>query len=184
MPLFGKKKESEKSPGKGYPTQPSYPTQQPAYPTQQPAYPTQQPGYPTQQPGYPTQPYPAAPQQAPSYGSDLPPPYTPHPVPHPSQGAYGPPPPGAHAPMPHYPTQLPGGGVQGGYMMQMPPGPVHGSFDAGARFGAGAGVNVPPPPPGHLPNMAQYAAAQGQQVVMQQQKAGWLDGGSGAGFTL
>ncbi|TNM86775.1 hypothetical protein fugu_007005 [Takifugu bimaculatus] len=38
---------------------------------------------------------------------------------------------------------------------------VDGGFDAGARFTAGSGVNIPPPPPGHPPNAAQLAAMQG-----------------------
>jgi len=59
-----------------------------------------------------------------------------------------------------------------------------GSFDAGARFGAGSTPNIPPPPPGSLPNMAQVAAAQGQTVAVSQDKANWFVGGSGGGMTF
>jgi len=68
-----------------------------------------------------------------------------------------------------------------------PAGPIPvagGSFDAGARFGAGATPNIPPPPPGSLPNMAQVASGQGQTVVVNQEKASWLTGGSGGGMTF
>ena len=43
-------------------------------------------------------------------------------------------------------------------------GPVHGQFDAGARFSALAPPSIPPPPPGVAPTPAQLAAMQGQQV--------------------
>ena len=47
-----------------------------------------------------------------------------------------------------------------------PSGPVHGQFDAGARFSAHAPPSIPPPPPGVAPNPAQLAAMQGRQVMM------------------
>ncbi|XP_062542829.1 DAZ-associated protein 2 [Armigeres subalbatus] len=58
-------------------------------------------------------------------------------------------------------------------------------YDAGARFGKGAGsATIPPPPPGIAPNAAQIAAMQGQQVVMTKKKNNFLHGGNGAGFTF
>ncbi len=40
-----------------------------------------------------------------------------------------------------------------------------------------------PPPPGVMPNAAQMAQAQGSNVVVTQQKSGWLEGsGSGGGY--
>ena len=41
-----------------------------------------------------------------------------------------------------------------------------------------------PPPPRVMPNSAQMASARGQQVAMQQPKAGWLEGGRGGGYTF
>ena len=39
-------------------------------------------------------------------------------------------------------------------------------------------------PSGSLPNMAQVAAAQGQTVAVNQDKANWFMGGSGGGVTF
>ncbi|CAB4045714.1 Hypothetical predicted protein [Paramuricea clavata] len=61
---------------------------------------------------------------------------------------------------------------------------AHGQFDSGARFGAGASMNIPPPPPGVMPTHTQMAAAHGQPVAMQQPKAGWLEGARGGGYTF
>merc|ERR1719410_2543254 len=67
-----------------------------------------------------------------------------------------------------------------GYQQYHPQGPVHGSFDAGARFSVNAPCSIPPPPPGVAPTAAQLAAMQGGQVIMSQEKGGFL-GGSGSG---
>uniref|UniRef100_A0A7M5VA20 DAZ-associated protein 2 n=2 Tax=Clytia hemisphaerica TaxID=252671 RepID=A0A7M5VA20_9CNID len=165
-----------------------YPTQQNSpYPTQpqQGAYPTHAPppaGYPPQG-GYPAQPpvggaYPPQPQGA------APPPYS------------GPPP--AYAPptyiQPNGPYQAYPGAqpypVHGAQPGAYPPrGPVPaaaaaGSYDAAARFGAGASYNIPPPPPGCAPNAAQAAQQQGHNVVMNQQKSDFWNGTGHGGYTF
>ena len=94
----------------------------------------------------------------------------------------GPPPP------PMYTPQGGQGGGQG-YPRQAPnpqyqPGSVAiqggAQFDAGARFDGKNPPNIPPPPPGCAPNAAQVAVAQGQSVVMTQEKEGvWTDNGKG-----
>jgi len=63
-------------------------------------------------------------------------------------------------------------------------GPVHATYDAGARFSANSPASIPPPPPGVAPNAAQLAAMQGQQVVMNQKKGGFLEGSGSAGYTF
>ncbi|XP_064644800.1 DAZ-associated protein 2-like isoform X2 [Lineus longissimus] len=138
------------------------------YPQQQQArgYPAQQPMQ--QQGGYPGQPYQQAPypgqapyqgQAGPAFPNEPPPPY--------SQG-------------------------QGNYQPQYqyrPPAPnqtvvVQGGFDAGARFGPGQSTNIPPPPPGCMPNAAQMATAQGQNVVVTQRPGDFWTGGSDGGYTI
>merc|ERR1712130_280408 len=54
-------------------------------------------------------------------------------------------------------------------------GPVHGQFDAGARFTARSPPSIPPPPPGVAPTPAQLAAMRGQQVVMGQKEGGVMN---------
>jgi len=61
---------------------------------------------------------------------------------------------------------------------------VDGGFDAGARFGTGAGASIPPPPPGCPANAAQLAAMQGANVVMAQRKNNFFMGGSNGGYTI
>ena len=58
------------------------------------------------------------------------------------------------------------------------------AFDAGARFGAGATPNIPPPPPGIMPNMAQIATAQGNNVVVGQKKETIMGGTGDAGYVV
>lgn len=58
------------------------------------------------------------------------------------------------------------------------------AFDAGARFDGIARPTVPPPPPGVAPNAAQMAAMQGQNVVLNQKKGSFLEGGSSGGYTF
>lgn len=135
---------------------------------QYPSYPTQGNfgGYPTQsyhQPPYNQQypqPYPQV-QQHPGYGQVYSQPYG-----QPNYGQAPPPYPGVTT-NPTIPQPL-----------------VQGQFDSGARFGAGASVNIPPPPPGVMPTAGQMAASQGQAVAMQQPKAGWLEGARGGGYTF
>lgn len=55
-------------------------------------------------------------------------------------------------------------------------------FDAGARFSSIAPPRIPPPPPGVMPNPAQLAHMQGQNVVVSQKKANVLSGGSSGGL--
>ena len=59
-----------------------------------------------------------------------------------------------------------------------------GQFDAGARFKPYAPGSVPPPPPGYAPNAAQMAAAQGQNVAVEQKKGGFFKGTGSGGFTF
>lgn len=60
-----------------------------------------------------------------------------------------------------------------------------GTFESGARFGAGGGQPIiPPPPPGYAPNAVQIAAMQGQPVVMDKKKNNFFTGGKGAGSTF
>lgn len=168
-----------KNPSGPYPKQAGqYPTQQPAYPTQVPPMPCGGSYVPAQIPpagqflyGAPPPPYSATPSAPPSHGFAM-------------QAQQVPPQqyPGA-APVGQYPPQQPY--PVGQYPGQaVPPNMVHGSFDPGARFNNGASVNVPPPPPGYAPNVAQYAASQGQSVNVQQRKAGWFSGGTGGGYTF
>jgi len=63
-------------------------------------------------------------------------------------------------------------------------GPVHGQFDAGARFNVQNPPSIPPPPPGVAPNQAQMAAMQGRQVMMSQEKGGFLKGSGSGGYTF
>jgi len=63
-------------------------------------------------------------------------------------------------------------------------GPVQATYDAGARFSANSPASIPPPPPGVAPNAAQLAAMQGQQVVMNQKKGGFLEGSGSGGYTF
>ena len=65
-----------------------------------------------------------------------------------------------------------------------PVGPVHGQFDAGARFSARSPPSIPPPPPGVAPTPAQLAAMQGQQVVMGQKEGGVMSGSGSGGYTF
>uniref|UniRef100_A0A914V7S9 DAZ-associated protein 2 n=1 Tax=Plectus sambesii TaxID=2011161 RepID=A0A914V7S9_9BILA len=60
------------------------------------------------------------------------------------------------------------------------------SFAAGARFGPGHGSQpiIPPPPPGVMPNMAQYAAAQGHSVTVSQHPETIMDGTGHGGTVL
>ncbi|CAN7990492.1 DAZ-associated protein 2 [Ixodes scapularis] len=58
------------------------------------------------------------------------------------------------------------------------------AFDAGARFSANTPASIPPPPPGVMPNAAQLAAMQGNQVVLGQKKSTFLSGTGGAGYTF
>merc|ERR1719374_446377 len=133
------------------------------------------------------------------HGGELPPPYSPYPPSAPAasgtspyhMGAYPQQPMGAYPqqPMGAYPQQPMGAYSQpmGAHPQAAPLAPIPvaaGTFDAGARFGAGSTPNVPPPPPGSLPNMAQVAAGQGQTVAVTQEKASWLTGGSGGGITF
>lgn len=146
-----------------YPTNPSYPAH-PGYPPQAAGYPqTAQPGYP---PNASYQPYAGAPPAGP------PPAYSPPGYIQPANNypAY----PAAQA----YPTQHP----------QYPPGQplppaATGTYDAAARFGAGASYNIPPPPPGVVPNAAQMAQMRGQNVLMNQKKSTFWDGSGSGGYT-
>ncbi|XP_078287488.1 DAZ-associated protein 2 isoform X2 [Rhinoraja longicauda] len=61
---------------------------------------------------------------------------------------------------------------------------VEGGYDAGARFGTGATLNLPPPPPGCPPSTAQIAAMQGGNVVLTQKKGNWVSGGSDGGYAM
>ncbi|XP_077521798.1 uncharacterized protein LOC144132928 [Amblyomma americanum] len=54
-------------------------------------------------------------------------------------------------------------------------------FDAGARFSDIAPPRIPPPPPGVMPNPAQVAHMQGQNVVVTQKKANVFSGGTSGG---
>ncbi|KAJ8370079.1 hypothetical protein SKAU_G00101070 [Synaphobranchus kaupii] len=60
---------------------------------------------------------------------------------------------------------------------------VDGSFDSGARYGAGSNGTIAPQPPGQLPSAAQLAAMQGANVMMAQRKGNYFIGGSG-GYTI
>merc|ERR1719259_1401054 len=118
------------------------------------------------------------------HGGELPPPYSPYPPSAPAASGTSPYHMGAYPqqPMGAYPQQ-----PMGAYPQAAPLAPIPvaaGTFDAGARFGAGSTPNIPPPPPGSLPNMAQVAAGQGQTVAVTQEKASWLTGGSGGGITF
>ncbi|XP_031560550.1 calcium-binding protein P-like [Actinia tenebrosa] len=159
--------------------------QPPGYPKYAPSgYPQQcQAGYPGMVPPmYPTGPYPQQ-QTYPQMNQPMQPTSSPYGVPPPPytstpQQMY----PQAGGP-PSYPVQqrshMPMQSYPGGMM------PVaQGSFDAGARFGVGAAPNIPPPPPGHPPNHAQMAAAQGRPVVMTQNPDSWISGGSDGGYTI
>lgn len=160
-----------------------------SYPKQVRQYPTMQPS-----PAYPTQPQQMQYQPPGQYGAPgqtygvPPPPYSETPSQPAPSGIYNP----QQVPnMQHYPSMVPGGHYPrqqypvGQYPAQGPPQPlVQGSFDPGARFGAGATINVPPPPPGYAPNAAQAMASQGQPVNVQQRQAGWFSGGTGGGYTF
>jgi len=109
--------------------------------------------------------------------------------------AYGAPPPAQYFP-PHqqgYPPQQQGFSPQ--HQQQYPSQQrqystnttvvVNNGFDSGARFDSRTGPSIPPPPPGVMPNAAQMAASQGHNVVLKQQKGGFVKGsGSGAGYTF
>ncbi|XP_046846307.1 DAZ-associated protein 2-like isoform X2 [Xenia sp. Carnegie-2017] len=157
----------------GYPVQGSG-NQRPAYPTQATAsYPIQpSSAYPMQATAnYPMQPtagYPGQVYQQSGYGHHQHNLYTAPQVPH-SHPGYGQPP-------PPYPGVVPNAAP----MQPM----MQGQFDSGARFGAGASVSIPPPPPGVMPTSAQMASYNGQPVVMQQHKTGWLEGAQGGGYTF
>eukprot|EP00795_Rhopilema_esculentum_P014128 gene14128-5122_t len=134
-------------------------------------------GYPGKQCGPPPQSYPAVPQgypqMPPQYGQAAPPPYSAYP---PQPQAY-PPQPQAYTYQPQaYPQQT----VT--YLTHQPM--ASGTYDSGARFDGISRPNVPPPPPGVAPNAAQVAASQGQPALLQQRQSGWLEGGSGAGYTF
>jgi len=72
----------------------------------------------------------------------------------------------------------------GAFPPAAPSGPVHGQFDAGARFSARAPPSIPPPPPGVAPNQAQLAAMQGRQVIMGQKEGGVMSGSGSGGYTF
>merc|ERR1719374_122560 len=106
------------------------------------------------------------------HGGELPPPYSPYPPSAPAASGTSPYHMGAYPqqPMGAYPQQPLGAYSQpmGAHPQAAPLAPIPvaaGTFDAGARFGAGSTPNIPPPPPGSLPNMAQVAAGQGQTVA-------------------
>jgi len=58
------------------------------------------------------------------------------------------------------------------------------TFDSGARFDGNSQARVPPPPPGMQMNTAQMQAAQGQSAQVGQNKAGFLSGGDGGGYSV
>ncbi|XP_064396770.1 DAZ-associated protein 2-like [Halichondria panicea] len=61
---------------------------------------------------------------------------------------------------------------------------VSGVYEQGARFDPSKQASIPPPPPGVAPTAAQVAAAQGQPVVMTQQKKDKWGLGSDGGATF
>jgi len=180
----------------GYPPQHAggYPSAAGGYPPQAAGgYPPSTGGYPPATGGYPpstgayppsASPYPQAPTAAPGYPQR-------HPTPAGQHGAYppaGPPPP--YAPRGHptgaypaYPGASPYPQQQQPRHMGVRPPTAGGTYDAAARFGAGASYNIPPPPPGCAPNSAQMAQMQGQNVVMNQRKSDFWNGSGSGGAT-
>lgn len=171
---MSKKGEKSGPPGSSpYPTQSAYNPNYGAGPAAPPPYsampPPPQMGYAgVQMPGGQVYGIPGNPGAPPAYGQA------------PGAAVYHPPPPGAGHPA--YPTAA--------YpTAAYPPGSttvvVNNGFDSGARFDGRNPPNLPPPPPGVMPNAAQMAAAQGHNVVVKQQKGGFLSGsGSGAGYSF
>jgi len=167
-----KDKDKPKAAG-GYPTA-SYPIQSTAQPQIQQPAPGAPPAY-----GAPQQPYPG--QQQPYPGQQKP---------YPGQQAY--PSQQPHYQQPNYPqnpnafTAAPTPqNVTQNYNVTYQPAPVkQATFDSGARFDANAQARIPPPPPGVAMNSAQLQAAQGQSAQVGQNKAGFLSGGDGGGYSV
>merc|ERR1712004_6368 len=71
------------------------------------------------------------------------------------------------------------------YNVTYQPAPVkQATFDSGARFDGNSQARVPPPPPGVMMNSAQLAAQQGQSAQVGQNKAGFMSGGDGGGYSV
>merc|ERR1712226_939478 len=144
----------------------------PAYGAPQQPYPQTQQPYPQGQQPYPQgqQPYQQQYQQQPYQQQQYQQPYQ---QPH------------QQAPNNSFTAQPTPQNVTSQYNVTYQPAPVkQATFDSGARFDGNSQARVPPPPPGVMMNSAQLAAQQGQSAQVGQNKAGFMSGGDGGGYSV